>query len=86
MCLAGVGIIVAFLVSIVNGGNYILYDGKEHNRYGVLIDATGGEGSFVCRGRLVHWDNFHTYVCRRLGFKKAIVSRKSLNDSKCSGQ
>ena len=69
------GIVIAFVMRMVDGGmDFIIYDGREHNRYGALIEMVDGEGSFACRGDIDHYDNFHNYVCRKLGFKKAIVS------------
>ena len=82
MYLGSVTAIAIFLSCFVDGDlNFIVYDGKEHNRYGVLIEVTDGEGSFVCRGDLNHYDNFPNYVCRRLGFRKAIVSENHSESS-----
>ena len=75
MYLGSVGTVIASVLCIMNGDtDFILYDGREHNRYGVLIEVIDGEGTFVCRGDIAHNDNFHNYVCQKLGFKKAIVS------------
>ena len=69
------GFVMAYVMCMVDGGmDFIIYDGREHNRYGALIEMVDGEGSFACRGDIDHYDNFHNYVCRKLGFKKAIVS------------
>ena len=53
--------------------HFLLFNGYEVGRCGVVVEIADGKATFRCHGKIEHADNLESYICNNNGYSRAIV-------------